>query len=328
MERIAEITHETRGKSLSLSLNRSGTFSGNLPLSSDWASDVLPMKNCVIVQKNDNIVFSGPLWQVTQNFNDSGIQFSSVGWLEILFKRIVKSQTIFNNIVGGDIALSLLADANSDQDTWINAGTNTDTQPRTITYEIGQNVGEEIQNLSEIESGFDFEVTPDTRELNIKRFDDFNDLTEDVAFGFNWGPKNLASFERIMDADAMQNQVIVQGDSVAYQADEDSYWDDYNMFTELISLTETNNANILQAIANAEVAVNKLPQTLINFTPKAEGLASLPSVLEDYTVGDKVKVVAERNNQVVSQPVRIFGLDINIDENGKEQVSSIKTVFS
>jgi hypothetical protein len=326
LTRIAEIT-DARDKSLSLALNRSGSASFNVPLQSDWIDYFNPMLNCIIVQKNNEVIWSGPIWTTEEDFASSRMSVNAVGWFEILFKRYLKEAIEFDNVSGGAIAQLLLTEANADFTTWISNGTNGDDMARTVEYEVLQNVGQEIQSLSEVEAGFDFWVHPETRQLHTYRYDDYTDRPE-IQFGFNIGAHNLASFGRSINADEMRNQIIVQGDNEAWIANEEDYWPDYNLFTEVISLTETNDDTILQAIANAEVAVNKLPRVVLSFVPKAEGAANSYTLFEDYNIGDKVYVSAKRQERTVTdQAVRIFGVDVNITNNGIEQVTSIKTSF-
>ena len=102
------------------------------------------------------------------------------------------------------------------------------------------------------------------------------------------------------------------------------------MNQQVININEISDTNILGAIANAELALNAEPRVTINFDPKAEGSeVNVPSLFEDYNLGDKVYLTAKRDGaEILNQAIRVFGLTLTIDNNGNEKVSSLQTTNS
>mgnify|MGYP001224230556 CR=1 FL=1 len=334
-----DISGEARGKQLSLSHNRSGNFEFNLPMTAENLYYTQCVQTCVICLKNNNIVWSGPIWTRSTDFAAAKINFTAVGWFEILMNRFLWNNVpTYTSQNEGYIALQLLNIANTDHPTWITMGTNTATSTRSKKYEIWQNIGEEIISLSDIEDGFDLQVDPETRELNIKEWDDYEDRTE-IPFGLNWGPDNISNLVVDENGGEMRNRIQVVGaNSTVYTYNSNSPLfpdnsQDYNgVFTEIIQATEESDANVLQAIANAHGAIKQWPITNYDIQLKPQGPNNPYEIFEDYNIGDKIYATAQKSieGEKVSMEIepRIFGATIAIDDNGTERVSSLQTTFS
>lgn len=333
MTRIADISLECRDKSFSLSLNRPGSFSFTMPLFTEWKSYLNPAEHCIIAAKNHNVVWSGPIWTKTEDFAEQKISLGAVGWFQELHERFLTLQDYtYSTTNDGTIAFNLLGIANAQEvesvarPTHITAGTNTSQHDITKTFSRWQNIGEEITNLTQIEAGFDFVIDPVTREMNIHAWDDYVDNTEAI-FGFNFGPKNVTGVTRDTNAEDMHNQYFITGQYGTAEAHDVTSIEQFGLKQEVINVTEIKDVNILGAVANAELEVNKNPRIIINFDPKAEGFVeNVPRFFEDYNLGDKVYLTAKRDGaEIINQGIRIFGIQFDIDINGMEKVSQLQT---
>jgi hypothetical protein len=337
MTPLVDISRECTQKSFTLSLNRPGTFNFTIPMFSRGAEFTESSKYCVIAQKNDIPVWSGALWTKTERFASEKIELSAVGWFQYLMKRfITDSSHTYSTINQGDVAFSLLALANAQlidgvaRPTWITAGSNTSTTIYTSKkFERWQNIGQEITNLTDVEAGFDFVIDPVTREMNISNWDEYLDNT-DAHFAFNYGPNNVTDVTRTTSADDMANQNFVTGGNSTTVESHDTnttHQIEYGIHQKTINVNEISDNGILGAISNAETAINSLPRVLLNFDPHAEGATqSVPRLFENYNLGDQVYLTAKRDGQeILNQAIRLFGLTMNIDENGNEKVSSLQT---
>lgn len=337
LEILAEITDQCRDKSLSLQLNRPGSFSCNIPLQSDWTEYLEPWQYCVVLQKNKEIVWSGPLQTKEENFNSSKIDLNFVGWFELLNHRfIVDASHTYTTTNRGTVAFNLLALANGlvlaseVRPTGITEGANTSTGTITKTFERWQNIGQSIVELTEIESGFDFDINPVTKEMNIREWSEFADRT-DVVWGFGWGPDNLKEFTRNTDGDALKNDyyLIAQLGSAAHANDTDDGLDIYGVHQEVIQESELTDFDYAGTIANIELATNKRPRVLLQMSPRPGNGANIPSIFEDYIIGDKTYVTAKRSGtEILGQPVRIFGVSLSIDELGNENLGQMQITYS
>ncbi len=338
-ERIAEISYEATSPSLSLQLNRGGTFSFTLPMNNDWVNDLNPVEHCIIVQRNDTVIWSGMVWTKDESFNDGKVNVSCVGWQEILHKRLYAVDgPYYNNTPKakltytgnmGTLIQNLVTAANENFDTGISVvgGSNTCHQNiANYVVEVFANIGDTIIQLSEIESGPDLTIDPATKELNIKDSSQF--VRSDVVFGFNTATANVKAFNRTYDASTMANQYFILGAIAPGQAHTPNaviLATENMLLQDQISLTDIGDEFILGAISNAELAVNQHPRVLYNFTPINTDNAVL---FDDYNIGDQVTISATRDQlQVMDQDVRVFAAQIDLDPNGNEMVNSIQTTY-
>ncbi len=326
---VADITRAATSKQLTLAANQAGTFSFNLNTTFEWAQYLIPVRYCVVVMRNNDIVWSGPIWTIGESFHEQQIEIGCVGWLEILFHRYhIGSTVTYTTTNAGAIAFNLLDLANTNHDTWISQGENTNTQTRTFTIESYENIGQHIQQLTEVENGIDIEIDPATRAMNVYAADDFN--VSDAHFGYNIGTRNLKTFTRETDAGNMANQWYARGKVSVAEAHDDTSITQYDQkLQEVISLTDITDVTLLGAIANAELAVNAHPRVLYNFVPKADAESTLAQVFDDYNLRDEVTVSAGQDNvaEVVGHPTRVFGFTIQIDDAGNEIVSNIQVTY-
>lgn len=336
MDRIGDLTRWASGKNLEVSLNRPGSLGFSMHLSGPYVDQIIPIKNCVIAEKNNKVVWSGPIWSRQRDFGTSRMNVNCVGWFQLLHKRFLGEEKTFKNTADGQIAFELLDYANSQSisgtpyPTVITKGTNTSLVKRDVKYELHQNIGQAIESLIEIENGFDYEIDPVTRKMNIRSWNEFADRT-DVIFGYNWGPRNLQSFSDSAQADDLANQYLVLGKNGIAEAHDDESLPIYGLHQQVIALTDVTDIKLLGAVAQAELAVFSKPTAIVEFTPKRRepNSSTVPSIFENYQIGDKVYVTAKTHgSEVINQAVRIFGASISIDESGNETVNSIKTVYN
>lgn len=336
LTKVADVTHYCRGKQLQISLNRPGAFSWNMPFDTPWSSYLNPAEHAIVCAKNKTDVWSGPIWTKSEDFAAQKITLGAVGWFQLLMKRYnTESDLTYNDTNQGQLAFNLLGVANAQtvesvvRPTGIVAGTNTSTQTYTSkTFARWQNIGEEIINLTQVESGFDFVIDPVTREMNITNWDDFIDNT-DAVFGFNFGPNNVINVTRETNADDLKNQYYVAGQYGIAEAHDVSTVsiDKYGLHQGVEQINEIPDTALLGAIANAELAINENPRITINFDPKTEGTQqNIPKLFEDYNLGDKIYLHAVQHGaENVNMAIRVFAVTLDIDENGNEKVSSLQT---
>jgi len=334
-----DVTSEARSKQLNLSYNRAGACSFSLPLNSENYDHTFSNNKAVMIMKNNEWVWSGPVWSRNINFNEETIDVSAVGWFEILMYRIFYAPKAYSSATWteGEIAFDLLDMANQDLNTWITPGTDTSTSPRTKNFETFMSIGEEIINLSDTESGFDMQVDPYTRELNIKEWDDYADRTE-IPFGYNWGPNNVSNLTIEENGGEMRNRYIVTGSNgIAYSYPNTSgsapsqSQSDNNLLIEVNQITEESDPTFLQAVANGNGQLKEVPITTFEMSLKPYGVANPYGIFEHFNIGDKIyftvqKQIGERNLVLEYSP-RIFGATVNIDEEGREVISSLQTTF-
>jgi hypothetical protein len=188
------------------------------------------------------------------------------------------------------------------------------------------NILQAIQGLTEIENGCDIYIDPTTRALSVYRRK--RKVVGSVVFGYRWGPENVAQFNRQIDGSTVANYGLATGSSgvTGQVVDDDVSQSLYGPFEEVYSLSDVSQTNILSAYAGAEIALKATPRQLFSITPfNWTTKANVPEPFVDYNIGDQVKFVARHLPRVsVNQQVRVFGIALDIDEEGNEKLSQLQ----
>lgn len=217
--------------------------------------------------------------------------------------------TVFDNIDDGKIAEALVQLANLQTDS--NGVTrpthltpvSTSTTKRTRTYQVGQNIGAAIKELSDIENGLDIEVNPETRDINFIPNTSYTDQT-DIAYGYRTFPNNLEDVVVNDDGSGKANSINVQGAFIIGNSDSPADIANVGIILEdWLSAADIKDENIVGAYANEELVFRTDGQMTIAAKP-ALG-APMPYI--DYEWGDKVYISANHGRmQFDRQAVRVF----------------------
>lgn len=341
----ADITNQSRDKTLTVSHNRPGSFSFNTNLTLENVDYTQTLNKCVLCVKNGVIVWSGPIWSRNIDFVEEKIECEAVGWFEILMHRYIIPPDIpdfTNGGVGtneGEIAHYLLNYANAIEPTWIIAGSDSaNITKRKLVNEPWQSIGEEIINLSDMEDGFDMNVHPVDRTFNVFEWNEYDDRTE-IQFQFNAGIDNIAKINVKELGGEMRNDVYAIGEEniVNHSVSTSTSIEENNMLQAVIQATEITDTTILAAISESEIALKDFPPLEFEIELKPTGQGNPYSIFEDYNIGDKIYVDAVKRLSTntgkqetirISGSPRIFGASISIDENSVERVTSLRTTYS
>lgn len=333
MSKIGELT-QARSRSHTPSLNRGGATSMQLPLTDEIAMEIVEGSTCVIIRFDDQIVWSGPVWTARDETPDM-LSISCVGWIQTLEKRVTKpawgNPLTYTAQDAGDIALDLLALSNADNTVgtnYVTPGAAETTQNRTKSIQPWSGVLSEIIALSDLESGYDMIVDPTTRKLNI--YARVGEEQTEVFFEYGGAAQNV---QRECDISRMCNRMHAYS-SVGYAVAEDlDSQAEFGLHEEAVSLSDVTDVTILQAYADAEVAVRGVPLRFHTFEPRPPSFLNPldPRIFRDFGMGDTVYVKAERGRlQVPKQAVRIFGGTVTWpdDGSGTERLGSVQTTAS
>lgn len=322
---------------MSLVFNRPGSFSMTLPLDEQVAYEVAKHATAIRGTRNGAVKWSGEIVSASKNASGMTIGITALGWLDQLNHRPVRASEeaslTFTAQTGGTIAQALVTSVNTQQDTGgitrptaITFGTHTDTQVRTRSYKRGQNYGQAIQELSDVENGFDIRVDPITRQLSTTPPTDFQDRTG-VIFGYNVEPNNLADITENDDGSNTAERVtVVGGNGVITAADDAAAIAAHGGFMrdEWLSISDVVDTTIIGAYANAELVYRRYGTKTFDF--QVQPYADIPRLFDDFELGDKVYLSADAGAlQLDRQAVRIFSVTIEVDAQGNEIMSQIGT---
>jgi len=323
-----------RNRQFESNLLGAGSASFAYPLSHSFAKDFKEIETCIIVTRDSRVVWSGPVMQADEDLLNNVMQVSAVGWWEELDTRFVEpgqedSLRFTTATNSTNIAFALLNAANTQTDstgivrpTKLTAGKNDVSQARIREYKVNDQISQSIRDLATVENGFDYEVNPISRTLDIY-YPRKGTLREEVVLGYNWGPANVANVRIATDATAVRNRHKASTTYTTAVSEDPESINQYGMRTEISSLGDTPDL-IAGAYANGEVAFKEQPKQTLTITMRP-GFAS-PEIFRDFEIGDTIYLTARGGRSPINaQPVRVFGVSVNIDENGVATVSNLKT---
>lgn len=355
------------GKSLTLTLNKAGSATFTYPMDAEYAEDINPYVNGIKVYRNNVLIWSGYILTVDENVTANSMTVSCVGWLQRLEKRFLRQKKIYTYVPGvnppatatavddGDIIFGLLAEANLAvgpdgyvipvvpgsvpfTSTWLQQGQKLPNEGpggatpytpamRGRTYEIYQGILSGIDEMTNLENGCDIEVDPLTRALNIYRKK--QRVLEDVVFGYNWGPKNIAQLGRQIDGSTAINYMVASGRSgvVPRYDDEPAYQQQYGLLEEMASLSDVSDERVLQVYSAGEVFMRRNPRVVYSMTPFTYSEENgVPEPFVDYTIGDYVyfSAVHKPRVNIIKEGVRVFGMTVSEDAEGNEVLGQLQ----
>jgi hypothetical protein len=278
-------------------------------------------------------------WKAQNNGND----YVQLGVDEAT--SLAYSATTYPNTTDAAIMFDLLDRANIDGPTLINKGQIFGSPvQRNLTLQRLQVVGQQIQQLVNVEAGCDWTIDPITRKMNLYGVGASSTPTIASGYGIDQGqgalfsfPGNCINYKRSRDGTRLQNRVEAVGQYGVGRADDLTSQGLYGILETQDSLSEVTDINILIAYAQAEVAVLAYPWTIITFTPRGilpsdYATPGMPRPFDDYNLGDIVYAYINWGRTQVGttgspQAVRVFGFTVNIDDNGVEKVSQVQTTY-
>ena len=308
--------------------------------------------------------WSGYVLPIDEAVSDNKMSVSCVGWLQRLARRFTRREKIYKDWDDGAIVKDLIDEANltatpetipynvpippgSDPNTptWMTwGGTQPDQGPggatayidlktlaagRNKTLQKYSHILPAIEELNQIEYGGDIAVDPVTRAITWHRR--LRAVKDDVVLGFQWGPQNVRSFGRNLEADSQINYIIVSGaagtgpqyaEDVAQQAQ-------IGLLEENVVLSDVKDNNILLTYAGAEMIIRSNGHITYQITPFPIHPDRRTNVVEpfiDFNVGDQVRLTAvhPKRINIRGQAVRIFGFSIDIDDNGVATIGPLQ----
>lgn len=229
---------------------------------------------------------------------------------------------------------------------------------RIRSYSKGQKIGSAIKELSAVEGGFDYEVaateeavsvgnlsgTTIRRYLNIYYSQVKAGTTiygqgtdrANVVFGYRWGPRNVQKLGVQRDATNMANRINAKSPAQNFMAQDAAAIAAYGLLEDTTAVNDANLADrVLLGVAGAELYFRKQPLQTYSIVPfpwdgNKTGRSYRFGI--DYNLGDICYLVARSGalsiGSVSPQAIRIFGVSWELDEEGNERITSIKTIAS
>ena len=139
----------------------------------------------------------------------------------------------------------------------------------------------------------------------------------------------MLSSTRLFDAEQYANSVTLQGGApdidgarpIEAAATNTVQQQDVGVYRSVESYPDVTNQGYLQALATEELGFRARAREIVSLQPQP---GRAPEPFTDYDVGDTVPLyVGTRQRGGYQGVVRIYGFDLEIDNEGKEIVSSV-----
>lgn len=327
-----------RSRQITEDLNKPGSASFRIPLDDPLAFQVEAVSTCVKVSRGTNTVWSGPVWTVQDQTDDAvgWTQVGCVGWLEFLHHRILHPGQEFTMTTPSDQMIrALLGAANVNgpviggaaSSTFIIEGSmQSNGVDLTRAFEVFTNIGDAINQLTQLENGVDVWVDPATRALNVYTLK--GSVKDSAALRLAGYRTNVSSATRNIDASEMANLFwIVGASNVTGSALDNDSQNTYGLFETQVALSDVINEAILGAYANAELVAKGRPLITYDVNPSSYSEGRVPLTYEDFELGDSFLFSVDRGRfKVTNQLARCFGFTLQDGDDGNERITSLKLV--
>jgi hypothetical protein len=226
----------------------------------------------------------------------------------------------------GEIAWLMINSANTQNPVGLRRGAIIPTQLRDRAYNRKQ-IAEAIQELTEVENGFDFSITPVDPTVDPGILGIFNvvpaagvNLSTTVRFEQGEGTlDNVLAVSRQLELPV--NRVVVLGAesettpgvTLTATAEDTASISQYGLYERTYSFTDISVDATLEQ--RADSLLRPVPIQTITFEPDP-ATALWPWV--DYWLGDTVSVRIDADAFQVQTTARIIGIEIELDDQGNE----------
>lgn len=281
-------------------------------------------------ETNDYAVYGGPndLWGLEWTPDDVNVEGGDTGGDNNGF-RIGLAYSLQGEIVNVDhVKINVYyrqLQENENYDFGITEGTIEETIDRDRSY-YNQNVMEAIINLTNVLSGFDFEITND-RVFNVYSLKG-EDLTDDVILEYG---VNIESAQVVEDFTDPVNKAIVIGQStddvnnlVRIERNHTESQNTYRVREGLISEMDVTDTNTMEDKGDA---LNRKYGTPL-FKIDIDLVKSTGITVVDFSLGDLIRLIIRSGIYDIHESYRIFEWSIVFDSNNAEKLSLILGRFT
>lgn len=271
----------------------------------------------VAVVRNGVTVAAGPIWDATVSTDSRAINCAAQSLEDYLDVRLVRDVT-YTTIDQVNIAWDLINDSQAltDGNLGFTSGVLLGGVTRSISYKTYdcKYILEAIQDMSELEDGFDFWISPATRQFHAIYPRPYIDRGLHLMF-----PQHIASYAVTYYGKYLRNRVVVQGPDPAYV-----------VATDTTSLSTYGLREYGDALKDAATANDLTEYTghLRDIRKDVKGYPTL--VLRDQiqnmfnpfaiTFGDKIKLTIKDGYVDIDTFVRYKGCQVTVNKNGDETI--------
>lgn len=269
--------------------------------------------------------FHGQLWEPL-DYSDDAVTVNARDPYAVFSRRRVRASKTYTAEDAGAIVSDRVTIQNGFKATGLRMGTVQASVNRDRTYDPGKLESELIEQLSDVERGFNFLVTPLDGvagiygELQI-RYPDAGTTREAVRFEYGTDTlDNLSGYEiayllptnRVVVASQLSaGGRISQASEAADSVNEYGLLEEEYVYSDILV-----EATLLQ---HAEAEVRATPPMTVSLSPNL----SAPLLFTDFDVGDFVRLRIEHGALDLYEWVRVLEATLTVDKNGAQYLSGL-----
>lgn len=306
-------------------LNRPGSISFALSLDHPKCarSVIWPGLHEVVVERNKQVVWRGPVLTAdeTDEAGNRMVDFGGEGLLHYPSRWFRTADRTFTSTDQFTIARTLI-DEHPDKFGIDTSGADTSGITRDRTYVRGKNIGEALLELAEVRDGFDFQINPDTRLLEMFHPQQGARLPDLVI------EDGIRSYSRTVDSTSQASQIIGLGegegeDQVFLVRQDSTAVSEFGLTQEVFDNQEISRQSTLDDHVRRELAYLKSPTQDLQITV---GTDTFNPFSVQLGVEGRVKYASSYDE--VNEVRRLVGFDIRWESGDERAVLSLAPVVN
>lgn len=333
-DRVADISGKALTRRIVKTRNRSDTISLQYDLDDikklcatigiDAFTLFAANQNEVRVKRDGTVISAGEIAEGEPVIDEDNrtISIQVVGWFDYFGAREVDSAVSFAATDAGDIAWSLINTAQARQygDYGVTQGYIQPSVNRDRSYDSHKNIKDAIIQLSEVEQGFDFEITWD------KKFNVFypkqGSRRDDIILTY---PGSIRKIRYKRTGIGMANEITARGAGTGEDTFQQTAIDEvsasaYHLRQKTVDFSDVSVEATLLEHANEELTFaakfTDVPTVVLD-SAKAPPFGS-------YGLGDELRINVTKDLEIfgtVNDYFRIDSMQIDLDENNNEDIT-------
>jgi hypothetical protein len=331
-----EIFSEATSRSYSYQLNRAGRASFTLPITSDRLR-TFPLYLGVtrlLIYRDNVLIWAGVVWELQESasIDEGTVNVQCTEIFHILSEKRYTSNT-YTATDAGQIAWGII---NTSQgltggNLGLTQGAIQATQNRDRTY-LDENIGEKIIQLTEVINGFDFLITPSIKINTLGVFNIYSKrgtTVSNLRLEYGDGLKNnITAWDRKRTLSDIYNSVIVEGEGLG-----DARITSTQTDSSLINAVGLLEGRVQEKSINQQATLDTKAQEIIRVRKTEQPIYSLTlnNAFDDfglYDIGDIVPVKIQSGYVNINTTMRIYGIDVNVSDEGEEQIKlTVSTII-
>lgn len=271
----------------------------------------------VWVLRDGVVVAAGPIWDVSVSTDDKSLSCGAQTLEDYLDVRLIRDVD-FVTQDQVNIAWSYINTSQGYTNGWMNlySGTLGTGITRSISWKTYDNkyILEAIQDMAELDNGFDFWISPNNRQFNAVYPRPATDRGLHLSY-----PQHISSYALVTQGKYTRNRVVVQGPDPAYAVGVNT--------TNLAKYGLREYADSLKDAGTS----NDLTDYTSHLTDIRSNVSAYPTlVLRGQTInifdpnviqyGDKFKVTILDGYVTIDQQYRYKGAQVTVNKSGDETI--------